>query len=92
MKDLPVPRPALPRGGRRLISWLSGAAVKVRTATVPFKIGDVVLGDDPFNGRQLGVVSVIRGSSLGLRTAADAHPELAPEFVYYDYRQVRTPD
>jgi hypothetical protein len=92
MKDLPVSRPALPRGGRRLISWLSGAAEKVRTATVPFKIGEVVLGDDPFNGRQLGVVAVIRGSSLGLRTAADAHPELVPEFVYYDYRQVRTPD
>jgi hypothetical protein len=92
MKDLPVPRPALLRRGRRLISWLSGAAEKVRTATVPFKIGDVVLGDDPFNGRRLGVVAVIRGSSLGLRTAADAHPELVPEFVYYDYRQVRTPD
>jgi hypothetical protein len=92
MKDLPVPRPALPRGRRRLISWLSGAAERVRTATVPFKIGDVVLGDDPFNGRRLGVVAVIRGSSLGLRTAADAHPELVPEFVYYDYRQVRTPD
>lgn len=92
MKDVPVHRPALPRRGRRLISWLSGEAEKVRTATVPFKIGDVVLGDDPFNGRRLGVVAVIRGSSLGLRTAADAHPELVPEFVYYDYRQVRTPD
>lgn len=92
MKDLPVFRPDLPRGGRHLISWLSGAAEKVRAATVPFKIGDVVLGDDPFNGRQLGVVGVIRGSSLGLRTAADAHPDLVPEFVYYDYRQVRTPD
>lgn len=92
MKDLSVPRPALGRRGRRLISWLSGAAEKVRTATVPFQIGDVVLGDDPFNGRRLGVVAVIRGSSLGLRTAADAHPELVPEFVYYDYRQVRTPD
>lgn len=91
MKDFPVPRSALPRGGR-LTSWLSGAAEKVRMAAIPFKVGDVVLGDDPFNGRRLGVVGVIRGSSLGLRTAADAHPELVPEFVYYDYRQVRIPD
>lgn len=88
----PVPRNTLPHGGRRLASLLSSAAEKVRTVTVPFKVGDVVLGDDPFNGRQLGVVAVIRGSSLGLRTAADAHPDLMPEFVYYDYRQVRTPD
>jgi hypothetical protein len=88
----PVPRAALPHGGRRLASWFSSAAEKVRTVTVPFKVGDVVLGDDPFNGHRLGVVAVIRGSSLGLRTAADAHPDLVPEFVYYDYRQVRTPD
>ncbi|MFF1385102.1 hypothetical protein ACFVWT_16190 [Arthrobacter sp. NPDC058288] len=92
MKDLPASRPRLPRDRRRLISWLTDTAEKVRTATVPFKIGDVVLGDDPFNGRRLGVVSVIRGSSLGLRTAADAHPDLVPEVIYYDYRQVRTPE
>lgn len=87
----PVPQAALPHGGR-LASWLSSAAEKVRMATVPFKIGEVVLGDDPFNGRRLGVVAVIRGSSLGLRTAADAHPDLVPEILYYDYRQVRSPD
>jgi hypothetical protein len=92
MKDLRVSRPAFPRDRRRLICWLNDAAEKVRTASVPFKIGDVVLGDDPFNGRRLGVVAVIRGTSLGLRTAADAHPDLVPEFVYYDYRQVRRPD
>jgi hypothetical protein len=91
MKDRPVSRSVLPRGGR-LISWLRGTAEKVRTATIPYKVGDVVLGDDPFNGRRLGVVAVIRGSSVGLRTAADAHPELVPEFVFYDYRQVRIPD
>ncbi|MDV8147520.1 hypothetical protein [Arthrobacter sp. B10-11] len=92
MKDLPTSRPAFPRDRRRLISWLNDAAEKVRTAAVPFRIGDVVLGDDPFNGRRLGVVTVIRGTSLGLRTAADAHPDLEPAVVYYDYRQVRTPD
>jgi hypothetical protein len=92
MKDLPDSRPALPRGRRPLISWLHGAAEKIRTAAVPFRIGDVVLGDDPFNGRRLGVVTVIRGSSLGLRTAADAHPDVEPAVVYYDYRHVRTPD
>lgn len=92
MSDLPASRRAIPRDRRRLICWLNNAAEKVRTAAVPFKIGDVVLGDDPFNGRRLGVVEVIRGSSLGLRTAADAHPDLEPAVVYYDYRQVRTPD
>lgn len=92
MNDLPASRRAIPRDRRRLICWLNNAAEKVRAAAVPFKIGDVVLGDDPFNGRRLGVVEVIRGSSLGLRTAADAHPDLEPAVVYYDYRQVRTPD
>ncbi|WP_043438280.1 hypothetical protein [Arthrobacter sp. UNC362MFTsu5.1] len=92
MKDHPASRPPFPRARRRLISWLKAAAQKIRTATVPFKIGDVVLADDPFNGRRLGVVTVIHGSSLGLRTAADAHPDLVPEVIYYDYRQVRTPE
>ena len=92
MKDLQISRPALPRDRHRLICWLNDAAEKVRTATVPFKIKEIFLGDDPFNGRRLGVVAVIRGSSLGLRTAADAHPDLVPEFVYYDFRQVRRPE
>lgn len=92
MKVLPASPSVLPRDRGRLASWLSDAAEKVRTAAVPYKVGDVVLGDDPFNGRRLGVVAVIRGSSLGLRTAADAHPDLVPEVLYYDYRQVRMPD
>ncbi|WP_144406271.1 hypothetical protein [Arthrobacter sp. SPG23] len=92
MKVLPASPSVLPRDRGRLASWLSDAAEKVRTAAVPYKVGDVVLGEDPFNGRRLGVVAVIRGSSLGLRTAADAHPDLVPEVLYYDYRQVRMPD
>jgi hypothetical protein len=92
MKDVPASRSSLRRLARRLTFWVAVAAEKVSTAAVPFKIGDVVLGDDPFNGRQLGVVAVIRGTSLGLRTSGDGRPDLVPELVYYDYRQVRTPD
>jgi len=47
MKDHPASRPPFPRARRRLISWLKAAAEKIRTAAVPFKIGDVVLPTTP---------------------------------------------
>lgn len=52
---------------------------------VPFKVGDVVVGDEPLNGRNEGIVAVVRGRDVGLRctSAAKAH------FVYYDYRNVQ---
>ncbi|WP_427173338.1 hypothetical protein [Arthrobacter sp. 92] len=92
MKDLPVPRLPHRRGGNRLAIMLARTAEQVRAATVPYKVGDVVLGDDPFNGRQVGTITVIRGPVLGLRTACEGHPDFVPGIVYYDYRQVRTPD
>jgi hypothetical protein len=92
MKDDPAALPARRRGAGRLTAWIALAAERLRTATVPFKIGDVVLGDDPFNGRQMGTVAVIRGSSLGLRSATDGHPDIVPNIVFYDYRQVKKPD
>ncbi|MGM7776280.1 hypothetical protein ACSVHC_09740 [Arthrobacter sp. KNU-44] len=44
-------------------------------------------GDDPFNGSKEGVVVVIKGPSIGLRTVVPTGGTL----VYYDYRQLRRP-
>jgi hypothetical protein len=71
----------------RLRRVLSGAAERARAASSPFKIGDYLAGDDPFNGCQEGVVAVINGSSIGLR----ATPPTSGTVVYYDYRQLRRP-
>ncbi|MGZ4661799.1 MAG: hypothetical protein ACXVYB_11025 [Arthrobacter sp.] len=92
MKDLPVPRLPRQRAGSRLAMMLARTAGRVRAAAVPYKVGDVVLGDDPFNGRQVGTVTEIRGPVLSLRTACEGHPDFVPGIVYYDYRQVRTPE
>lgn len=47
----------------------------------PYKIGDAVVGDDPFNGRHEGVVVSRAAAFVGLGTAEGV--------VYYDPRQVR---
>ena len=47
----------------------------------PYKIGDAVVGDDPFNGRHEGVVVARTTDSVGMGTAEGV--------VYYDPRQVR---
>lgn len=65
----------------------SKAATQAKTAVSPFRVGDYVAGDDPFNGSQEGVVTIIKGPSIGLRTAAPRGGSV----VYYDYRQVRRP-
>ncbi|MDQ0030646.1 hypothetical protein [Arthrobacter bambusae] len=64
---------------------LSRASVRIRTASSPFKVGDYVAGDDPFNGHQEGVVTEIKGSSVGLRTVTPRSGTV----VYYDYRQLK---
>ncbi|GAA4049701.1 hypothetical protein GCM10023063_41750 [Arthrobacter methylotrophus] len=71
----------------RLRQALSRAAELAKAASSPFKVGDYVSGDDPFNGCQEGVVTAINGSSIGLRTTAPT----AGAVVYYDYRQLRKP-
>ncbi|MCZ9882198.1 hypothetical protein [Arthrobacter sp. B2a2-09] len=72
---------------RRLRQVFSRAAGQAKAVSSPFKVGDYVAGDDPFNGCTEGVVAVINGSSIGLRTAAPAGRTV----VYYDYRQLRRP-
>ena len=57
-------------------------------ARIPFRVGQVLVGDDPFNGRRLGTVAVIEAPYVGLRTAGGAPQDI----VFYDYRQLRYPD
>lgn len=71
----------------RLRQVFSRATEQAKTTASPFKVGDYLAGDDPFNGCQEGVVAVINGSSIGLRTVV---PRGGP-VVYYDYRQLRRP-
>ncbi|UKA63100.1 hypothetical protein [Arthrobacter sp. FW306-04-A] len=71
----------------RLRRVFSRAAKQAKVTASPFKVGDYVAGDDPFNGCQEGVVAVINGSSIGLRTVVPRGATV----VYYDYRQLRRP-
>ena len=70
---------------------LATAAVKAwdraRTALTPrspFKIGDAVVGDDPFSGRREGIVVLRQRNSVGVKTAHGV--------VFYDHRHVRQLD
>ncbi|MEZ2392011.1 hypothetical protein AB6813_21210 [bacterium RCC_150] len=70
----------------RLRRIFAHAARQARAKSSPFKLGDYLTGDDPFNGCKEGVVTVINGSSIGLRpTSSDG------SVVFYDYRQLRKP-
>jgi hypothetical protein len=66
---------------------LSKTISRARTSKIPFRVGQVVIGDDPFNGRHLGAVAVIDPPYVGLRTAGDR-----AGCVFYDYRQLRYPE
>ena len=54
----------------------------------PYRVGDAVVGDDPFNGRREGIVKVINGSSIGLQIIGES----GTGYIYYDYRDVAKPD
>jgi len=66
------------------LSSLSASARSRVLATLrprcPYRIGDLVVGDDPFNGRHGGIVMSLRGKSVELSTAAGV--------LYYDHRHV----
>lgn len=68
----------------RLYAFLIQTLSRARTVSVPYRLGDVVVGDDPFSGRTLGLVAVKKGTSVGLQTA--------DRIFYYDYRQLTRPD
>lgn len=73
---------------RRMARLLSNTVSLVRTPRIPFRVGEVLIGDDPFNGLHLGTVAVIETPFVGLRTARCGPGRV----VYYDYRQLRYPE
>jgi hypothetical protein len=76
------------RQRNRVATLLTERMSRARASRVPFRVGQVLVGDDPFNGRRLGTVAVIEAPYVGIRVAGGA-PE---EIVFYDYRQLRFPD
>jgi hypothetical protein len=71
----------------RLSSLVVGTWDRALTALspkCPYRIGDAVVGDDPFNGRHEGIVMSRRGQSVELGTAAGV--------FFYDHRHVRRQD
>jgi hypothetical protein len=50
----------------------------------PYRIGDAVLGDDPFYGRHEGTVVSQEGCTVGVKTASG--------LFFYDHRQLRRLD
>jgi hypothetical protein len=67
---------------------LSEKVSRAKATRIPFRVGQVLVGDDPFNGRRVGAVAVIEAPYVGLRTAGTAPQDI----VFYDYRQLRYPD
>lgn len=68
----------------RLSAFVRHTMAHARTATVPYRLGEVVIGDDPFNGRREGMVTIKKGTFVGLQTGG--------QMCFYDYRQLRRPD
>ena len=68
----------------RLSGFLTKPLSRARTAAIPDKIGDAVVGDDPFNGRREGIVEIRNGTSVGLRSGGRVY--------FYDHRQLRRPE
>jgi hypothetical protein len=72
----------------RVARVLRQAAHRIYEARVPFRIGQLVVGDDPFNGRREGTVEVIRAPFVGLRVPGTP----AGALFYFDHRNVRQPE
>lgn len=68
----------------RLSALVTGTIARARMVAVPYHLGEVMVGEDPFNGRREGVVAVKNGSSVGLESAG--------RLFFYDYRQLRRPE
>jgi hypothetical protein len=57
---------------------------RIVTPQSPYRIGDAVVGDDPFKGRREGVVVFLQGTSAGVDTAQGV--------FFYDHRQLKKLD
>ncbi|CAH0250722.1 hypothetical protein SRABI83_03115 [Arthrobacter sp. Bi83] len=84
MTQFTAEAPATSIRAGRLSGFLSKTLSRARTAAIPYKIGDAVVGDDPFNGRREGIVELRNGNSVGLRSSGRVY--------FYDYRQLRRPE
>ncbi|MET3945550.1 hypothetical protein ABIB49_000225 [Arthrobacter sp. UYCu512] len=80
--------PHTQRQRRTMAGFLSGKVGRAGTPRIPFRVGQVLIGDDPFNGRHLGKVAVIEAPYVGLRTTGNSPDDV----VFYDYRQLQSPD
>lgn len=69
-------------GAAVALGW--GRAVEALRPRSPYRIGDAVLGDDPFNGRHEGTVVTQEGTTVGVKTARG--------LFFYDHRQLRRLD
>jgi hypothetical protein len=82
-----VPDPASMGQPISLATVAARAWDRARTSLAPrppYRIGDAVVGDDPFNGRREGIVVVRQRNSVGVKTAHGV--------VFYDHRQLRQLD
>ncbi|MBT2588403.1 hypothetical protein [Arthrobacter sp. ISL-95] len=84
MGEIHVGAPASGTRVGRLSALVRRTMARARTAAVPYRIGEVVIGEDPFNGRREGLVAVKKGTFVGLQTGG--------QMCFYDYRQLRRPD
>lgn len=67
-----------------LVAVVAGTWSRVRRgfrSRSPYRAGDAVVGDDPFNGRREGVVISHRGTSVGIHTSGGV--------FFYDHRMVK---
>lgn len=67
---------AAARGWKRMAGMLAPRS--------PYRIGDAVVGDDPFNGRREGVVVSRQGTTTGVDTVQGV--------FFYDHRQLKRLD
>lgn len=64
------------------LAW--GRVLEAFHPRCPYRVGDAVVGDDPFNGRHEGIVMSQRGPSVELGAAAGV--------FFYDHRHLRRQD
>jgi len=81
-----TPQPTAPAA--RVAKILRQAGHRLLEARVPFRIGQLVVGDDPFNGRREGTVEVIRPPFVGLRVPGTP----AGTLFFFDHRNLRRPE
>ena len=78
-------RPVRPEPAGRVSRALGQAVCRLREARIPFRVGQLVVGDDPFNGRREGTVAAIRAPFVGVRVPGTP----AGTLLFFDHRDVR---